>query len=185
MASKQTICLCTPQRYAPDWEQQRQRYQRACEARGFALLEPACAGQRVEDDFHSWMETVRRCDILVGDMNNFRGWEPDSGACFVLGAGYVWGKKIYLYLDDLRSCAENFTEEKYQDEPGEQIDITAPENQNKGTVSKGWRDKEGIVLENGPLNLMMSAHAPMVEGGFEEALERIQQDEEGGAHRCL
>ena len=163
MASKQTICLCTPQRYAPDWEQQRQRYQRACEARGFALLEPACAGQRVEDDFHSWMETVRRCDILVGDMNNFRGWEPDSGACFVLGAGYVWGKKIYLYLDD----------------------ITAPENQNKGTVSKGWRDKEGIVLENGPLNLMMSAHAPMVEGGFEEALERIQQDEEGGAHRCL
>ena len=185
MASKQTVCLCTPQRYAPDWDEQRQRHRRACEERGFVLLEPDCPGQSAAEDFHFWMEAVRRCDILVGDMNNFRGWEPDSGACFVLGAGYIWGKKTYLYLDDLRSCAEKFTEEKYRDEQAEQIDITAPENQKKGTVSQGWRDREGIVLENGPLNLMMSAHAPLVEGGFAETLERIQADARGGESRCL
>ncbi|MBC3516094.1 nucleoside 2-deoxyribosyltransferase [Neobittarella massiliensis] len=173
------VCLCTPQRYAPNWEAQLAACRDACREQGFLLLEAPLGGTDNSADFTALMDAVRGCDLLIADMNNFRGWEPDSGACFALGAGYVWGKKIYLYLDDLRSCVEKFTEEKYPDQDREQMDITDPQNQKKGTVSKGWRDRDGIVLENGPLNLMMSAHGIMVQGGFADALRRAKQDLEG------
>ena len=74
--------------------------------------------------------------------------------------GYIWGKKIYVYLDDLRSCGEKFTEETYLDEQGRR------------------RDKDGLTLEGGPLNLMISGHATMVEGTFRDALLRAKEDME-------
>ena len=36
--------------------------------------------------------------------------------------------------------------------------------------------EDGMSLEPGPLNLMLSSPAPVVEGGLEEVLKRAAQD---------
>ena len=39
-----------------------------------------------------------------------------------------------------------------------------------------WRDEQGAFFESGCMNLMVSGHAVIVEGGFERALERAEKD---------
>lgn len=42
---------------------------------------------------------IRDCDIIIANLNSFRGFEPDSGTCFEVGYGMALNKRIYIYLD--------------------------------------------------------------------------------------
>ncbi|WP_059003155.1 nucleoside 2-deoxyribosyltransferase [Bittarella massiliensis (ex Durand et al. 2017)] len=168
MNKKPKVYIAGPECFFPNSEEIFAANKAICEELGF---EPSVAadydfsGCKTKQDtakviFEKNIESIKNCDLIVADMNNFRGWEPDSGTSFEIGVGYIWGKKIYVYLDDLRSCGEKFTEETYLDEQGRR------------------RDKDGLTLEGGPLNLMISGHATMVEGTFRDALLRAKEDME-------
>ena len=65
------------------------------------------AARELEDDpcarayhiFHRQQQHVRDCDILIANLNDFHGWEPDSDTAFECGMAFQLGKKLYGYMD--------------------------------------------------------------------------------------
>ena len=43
---------------------------------------------------------IHKCDILIANLNPFRGLEPDSGTVFEVGYAIALGKEVYAYADD-------------------------------------------------------------------------------------
>ena len=130
MNKKPKVYIAGPECFFPNSEEIFAANKAICEELGF---EPSVAADydfsscKTKRDtakviFEKNIESIKNCDLIVADMNNFRGWEPDSGTSFEIGAGYIWGKKIYVYLDDLRGCGEKFTEETYLVEQGRRRD---------------------------------------------------------------
>lgn len=145
-----------------------------CEKYGFEALSPILEnGNKEERDisltkeetakyiFKKNIRLIDRCDIIVANLNNFRGWEPDSGTCFEIGCGYAKGKKLYGFIDDMRPCYEKYI----------------------GSIHKDgglWRDDNGAFFESGCVNLMISGPAKIAQGGLERALQMIKNDLEQG-----
>ncbi|WP_345977784.1 nucleoside 2-deoxyribosyltransferase [Sulfurimonas sp. HSL3-7] len=46
------------------------------------------------------------CDIVLANLNPFRGIEPDSGTVYEVGYGAALGKKVYGYAADRRPMIE-------------------------------------------------------------------------------
>ncbi len=100
---------------------------------------------------------IDKCDIVIANINNFRGWEPDGGTSFEIGYAYSQGKRIYGFMNDIRPCYEKYI----------------------GSINNTdgmWRDDNGAFFENGCCNLMISGHAIIVEGTFEDALKKAKED---------
>ena len=49
---------------------------------------------------------IHNCDIIVANLNPFRGLEPDSGTIFEVGYAMALGKEVYAYADDLSPMLE-------------------------------------------------------------------------------
>ena len=118
--------------------------------------------------FEANINSIKTCDVVIADINNFRGWEPDSGTSFEMGAAHVWGKPIYAYISDIRSCEEKLMEKE---------EVIVEED---GRV----RDKEGIRLERGVANLMLTGSSVVVHGTFEDAVKRACEDLRGQEGEC-
>ena len=99
-----------------------------CDEYGFEILSPVL-GDGNNEDFSSLTKErtakkifennigfIDKCDILVANINNFRGWEPDSGTCFEIGYAYSKGKKLYCFIDDMRPCYEKYIGSIHKDE---------------------------------------------------------------------
>lgn len=99
---------------------------------------------------------VRDCDLILGNLNYFHGWEPDSDTSFELGMAYQLGKKVFAYMDDTTRMIDR-------------IPNYGPQRQ--------YRDACGCNAENFdfPINLMFSACMPIFEGSFESALDQMLQ----------
>ena len=115
----------------------------------------------VKKIFENNIGFIDKCDILVANINNFRGWEPDSGTCFEIGYAYSKGKKLYCFIDDMRPCYEKYIGSIHKDEGF-------------------WRDDNGAFFESGCVNLMISGPAKIAQGGLEQALQMIKKDLEQG-----
>src|SRR6185312_3312891 len=48
---------------------------------------------------------IRRADIVMANLNPFRGAEPDSGTVFEVGYAAALGKPVWGYLEDARAIA--------------------------------------------------------------------------------
>jgi len=101
------------------------------------------------------IELIRKSDIVVANLSNFRGSEPDSGTVWEVGFAMGLGKKVIGYSDDLRSLKEKT------------IEIM---NLEKGSKE----DKEGLLIEDFGLshNLMFADIVLCKE--FQEAIEKIK-----------
>ena len=106
MNKKPKVYIAGPECFFPNSEEIFAANKAICEELGF---EPSVAadydfsGCKTKQDtakviFEKNIESIKNCDLIVADMNNFRGWEPDSGTSFEIGVGYIWGKKIYAQL---------------------------------------------------------------------------------------
>ncbi len=142
-----------------------QRYKKLCATYGFEGLYPfdnevdlqapkreiACAIYKAN------VEMIERCDIVVANLNPFRGKESDSGTVWECGYALGKGKKVYGYLDSLKPYKKRF--DNVVEEAG------------------GLYDHEGMVIEDFeyPLNLMLACSIELVEGGFEDVL-RVMRD---------
>lgn len=100
---------------------------------------------------------IDKADLIIANLNPFRGVEPDSGTVFECGYGYAKGKKVYGYISDGR---------EQQEKLGADIDPEA------GTY------KDGMTVENFglPLNLMLSVPIDIVTGTFEDCLRKAAGD---------
>ena len=101
---------------------------------------------------------IRRSDIIIANLNPYRGEEPDSGTAVECGIAYGLGLRCFAFLDDARPRVERFKGVK--------------KTREDGTVT----DKDGRSIEdfNRPLNLMFSEFT-VFEGTMEEALKGVRE----------
>jgi nucleoside 2-deoxyribosyltransferase len=101
---------------------------------------------------------IDSCDLVIANLNPFRGEEPDSGTAFEVGYAIAKGKTVYGYLSDVRTQRARY-----------------------GCAT----DTEGRVIEDFslPINLMLGVPVSLVAGGLQEVLARINASIEADRHR--
>ncbi|WP_203457165.1 nucleoside 2-deoxyribosyltransferase [Paenibacillus tepidiphilus] len=104
---------------------------------------------------------IREADIVMADLNPFRGAEPDSGTVFECGFGYALGKRVYGYISDGRSMRER---------------LASGFDPLTGLYSDGMHVEDFDM----PLNLMLSVSTIIVTGGLEGCLVQARKDYYGG-----
>ena len=101
---------------------------------------------------------MRRSDMIIAQLQDWRGAQPDSGTCFECGYSAATGKRLYAWCEDTESLAER-----------RKAMATADED---GTL----RDSEGYAFEDreSPLDNLFSCMT--VASSFEEACKMARAD---------
>jgi nucleoside 2-deoxyribosyltransferase len=108
------------------------------------------------DIYEANVAMIKKADIIIANLNPFRGKEPDSGTVWECGYGFALGKEVYGYMADTSPYINKFTNEEFSLE---------------GELSY---DTNGMLIEdfNLPLNLMISCSVTkLIEGEFEDVLK--------------
>ena len=109
-----------------------------------------------QDIFKANKAMIDEADIIVANLNPFRGKEPDSGTVWECGYAYAQGKKVYGYMQDTRAYIERFHAEEIIEDGGY------------------FYDADAMVIEDFDyaVNLMIacSVHG-LIEGEFEDVLK--------------
>ncbi len=133
--------------FYPDAVQRGQAMKEACAQYGFCGLYPL---DNEADDVHEIFEgnkaLIRSADLVLANLNPFRGHEMDSGTAFEIGYAHALGKELWGYLDDGRTMREKL----------------------------GETDANGCSVENfgHPLNLMIAECTHIVQGDFFDCLKQ-------------
>lgn len=112
------------------------------------------------DIFVANEKLIDECDIVIANLNAFRGKEADSGTVWECGYAYAKGKKVYGYMANTRTYMESFD---------------AHEKKEEGAFF--WDEQERFIEDfDYPLNLMLACSAlEIVQGGFEDVLKKISE----------
>lgn len=124
------------------------KYKEICLKYGFEGLYPLDNKYPTGSEiFHGNIYLLNNCDFVVANLNNFRGLDMDSGTSFEIGYAYAKGKKIYGYIDDIRTLREKL----------------------------GEKDLAGFNVEDFslPVNLMIGVPTTIVQGKFEDCVKSI------------
>ncbi len=109
--------------------------------------------------FRANVELIAQADVLLANLNPFRGCEPDSGTCFEVGYALALGKRVVGYLADGRPQRDKLAAHY------------------GGLASRDGRpvDPQGMAIEDFalPLNLMLGVSCEIVEGDLASALARL------------
>jgi nucleoside 2-deoxyribosyltransferase len=114
------------------------------------------------DIFVANEKLIDECDIVVANLNAFRGKEADSGTVWECGYAYGKGKKVYGYMEKTRAYIESFDE-----------------NEKKEEGNFFWDSEERFIEDfDYPVNLMIACSAlKIIEGSFEDVLRKISGKE--------
>ena len=82
-----------------------------CEKYGFEGISPAMGhplGDEVDFSkgkahaarqiFNNNIRYINHCDLVIANLNNFRGWEPDGGTCFEMGYASAIATILFLIM---------------------------------------------------------------------------------------
>jgi nucleoside 2-deoxyribosyltransferase len=107
--------------------------------------------------FDNYQQHVRKCDILVADLNNYNGFEINNDVAFECGMAFQLGKKLYGFMENTNPLINKIP--------------------NLGE-KKEFRDHTGSNVENFnyPANLMFSSSMNIIEGDFETVIKQIAED---------
>ena len=111
-----------------------------------------------EDIFKANVKMIQEADIVIANLNPFRGKEADSGTVWECGYAYGLGKEVYGYMQDTKDYVEKFSLDER----------TLQENH--------YIDKDGKFIEDfaHPINLMIACSVnKIVCGSFETVLKSI------------
>ena len=103
--------------------------------------------------YHANLEMIRSADVVLANLNAFRGHEPDSGTCFEVGFAAAQGKPVIAYLGDGR-----------------------PQKAKLGQAHSATPvDTDGLHVENFglPLNLMLATACRVVVGDLDAAVAEL------------
>jgi len=160
------------ERYAPDGQDVYQNMKAICESYGLAAVSPldeAAGLIKIETDnpyvkasniFDQYQRHVRQCDIIIANLNDYRGHEICNDVGFECGMGFQLGKQLYGYMDDAKPLIDRIP--------------------HLGADS-GFRDHTGSNVENFnyPANLMFACSMKIFEGKFEDIIVKIVNDLKG------
>ena len=143
-----------------------EKYRSLCEEYGFLGHYPLDnevdfkqTKQKIAQDIFLANESlIDECDVVIANLNLFRGKEADSGTVWECGYAYAKGKKVYGYMDSTRDYLQEFPNAVEED-------------------GFFW-DEENRFIEdfNHPINLMIACSAlKIVAGGFEDVLKIIEK----------
>ena len=59
---------------------------------------------------------IQEADIVMANLNPFRGLEPDSGTVYEIGFAEALGKPVFSYAKDLRTMKERIVESQNLDQ---------------------------------------------------------------------
>lgn len=107
-------------------------------------------------------QLIDECDIVIANLNPFRGKEPDSGTVWECGYATGSGKRVYGYIQDDKEYIEQFGGH----EKGKL--------QENDTVSV---DNDGMMIEDfkHPFNLMIACSVDSITiGEFEDVLKSLK-----------
>ena len=111
------------------------------------------------DIFQANKNLIEQCDIVVANLNTFRGKEADSGTIWECGYGFALGKKVYGYMNEVNDYVDQFSSEE------------------KEIIDGIVYDKDGKAIEDfsHPINLMIACSVnKIIKGGFEKVLKEIK-----------
>ena len=159
------IYIAGPDVFEKDAIERGRRYRELCLRYGFEGLYPldnevdfsASKHEAALEIFQGNKKMIESCDIVVANLNPFRGKESDSGTVWECGYAYALGKRVYGYLSDTRSYLDRFGDEEKREEEGRFYDS---------------RDRSIEDFDH-PLNLMLACSMEIVHGGFEDALKVV------------
>lgn len=158
------IYLAGPDVFRPDVAEWVTTVRELCRRYGFEALLPVDHNETTpEKIFQSNIDLIRKAQIVIANLDPFRGPEPDSGTAFELGYALALGKKICGYVTRLETVAQR---------------VEVAENRSEPPAPYGDKliDRNGLMIENFglPCNLMLSIPAHIVEGGLEACLQSIR-----------
>lgn len=109
-----------------------------------------------KDIYEANITLIKESDIVIANLNSFRGYEADSGTVWECGFGYALGKEVYGYLSRKGAYIDQFEKSKNEDEL--------------------FYDKDDLMIEDfdHPINLMIACSCKeIIEGDFEDVLKRL------------
>lgn len=152
------IYLAGPDVFRPDARQWMAQARETCRRHGFEPLTPLDHEEiEAAKIFKANIDLIRAAQIVVANLNPFRGAEPDSGTCFELGYALALDKQIFGYVERFEI-------------------LRARVNRAEGCDPARTRDNQGMAIEDFglSLNLMLAVPARIVEGGLEECLSHLR-----------
>ena len=135
--------------FSPNAKEIGENYKKICEENGFIGLYPLDGvAEGANNIFKADIFQIDESDIIVANLNPFRGKLMDDGTAFELGYGFANNKTLYGYMDDTRSMIEK-----------------------DGTV-----DEQGYFVEDvsNPINLMIAESTTIIQGDFENCIKKIK-----------
>lgn len=158
------IYLAGPDVFRPDALAHAEAARRLVASHGHrALLPLDNEASTAADIYRANLAQIAAADLLIANLNPFRGFEPDSGTVFEVGYAVAAGKPVLAYVDDDRPLADRLAGHFGCDllHLGEQL-----------------VDGDGMSVENHglPLNLMLGIPLRIVRGGLEQALQALAAD---------
>lgn len=114
------------------------------------------------DIFDANIEMIENADIIVANLNSWRGKEPDSGTVWECGYASGLGKTVYGYIDSDKTYIEKFKE-----------------NEISRTEGIFTLDNDSKVIEdfNGKTNLMIERSvSEIIIGNLEDVLKKLNED---------
>lgn len=154
------IYLAGPDIFRPDAHEWAASAKALCARYGFeALLPTESQASDPERIFTANCALIRKAQVVIANLNPFRGVEPDSGTAFELGLAYALNKRLFGYIDRMEPLAQRVAAFN-----GIPFDAEQP------------RDAHGWSVENFnlPVNLMLAISTHLVEGGLEDCLRLIR-----------
>ena len=105
------IYLAGPDVFEQESVEQGKRLKALCTQYGFEGLFPLDNEISCDNSPYETAKAIRdanialieRCDIVLANLNPFRGLEPDSGTVYEVGYASALGKKVYAYAADRQS----------------------------------------------------------------------------------
>ncbi|MDP1525155.1 MAG: nucleoside 2-deoxyribosyltransferase [Rhodocyclaceae bacterium] len=96
------IYLAGPDVFRPDVLTWAESARETCCQYGYEPLIPIDHGETdASKIFQANLDLIRKAQIVVANLNPFRGAEPDSGTCFELGYALALGKKTCGYVENV------------------------------------------------------------------------------------
>ena len=152
------LYLAGPDLFGPDVLEWAERVSVLCRREGHQALIPL-DGARTDagDIYRNNLRLIGEADVVLANLNPFRGAEPDSGTCVEIGYALALGKPVIGYLDALLPLRDRLQTQ----DPG---------------ADGCCRDAAGWTVENFglPLNLMLAVPVQLVQGGLDAALRVLR-----------
>ncbi|PND33126.1 nucleoside 2-deoxyribosyltransferase [Achromobacter pulmonis] len=152
--------------FLPDARAHGERLKALCAAHGFEGLFPLdnqapadLSGQALAQwIYRENVALIRRADLVMANLNPFRGAEPDSGTAFEVGYAIALGKPVWGYTGQAGSLIE-------------QVAVGAAADYGASRMV----DAQGYTVEDFglSLNLMLACSARIVHGDAADCLARM------------